>query len=291
MAIDWLSKLGYTAGAAFIIAGCAFVAYTLMIRNETTHRRQLRARYRVIYLAVIVLLIVLVEIWIEHFTHLFTMLGLVAAGLVVANKETLMNVTGWLIINWRNLFAEGDHIALLTYSGYVDHLGLLYFKIYEVDPESNYLTGRTVRIPNGLVINNSVINYSASNQLSQTSIAVPLAFGADLTALQEVIQSVLQAVLLEHYRKLPLPETLIWRRYHKELSHLIAEEPLIRWQPQLDKKLVNVVVHFYCLAMDQLRIKNAFWRQLLLRAQTDENLKKALGGGKYETSDNVATAR
>ncbi len=279
MSVDWLDRLFYTGMAFLVVAVFALLIYLIVSRGDMSSRQQHRLRYRIIYMALVTLMVILVRIWIENFTHLFTMLGLVAAGLVVANKETIMNFTGWFIINWRNLFAEGDHIALLTYMGYVDHLGPLYFKIYEVDIESNCLTGRTIRIPNGLVINNSVANYSSSNQLLQVSLSIPVVLGGNLMVVQEAIQLVLHEVLLAHYRKLPLPETLIWKRYHKNLAHLVAEEPIIRWQPQLDKKTVNVVIYFYCLSMDQVYIKNVFWQKLLLRSHEDDVLKQALGGG------------
>ncbi|AHB99143.1 mechanosensitive ion channel [Francisella orientalis] len=40
------------------------------------------------------------------------MLRLVAAGLIIVNKETVMNLVGWIIINWRSLFSEGDYIQI-----------------------------------------------------------------------------------------------------------------------------------------------------------------------------------
>ncbi len=278
MSIDWTDRLYYSGVTFLLVAVLALVFYVIVSRADMSQRQLHRLRYRIIYIAMVVVGVVLVRVWVENFTHLFTMLGLVAAGLVVANKETIMNFTGWFVINWRNLFAEGDHIALLTYVGYVDQLGPLYFKIYEVDMESNCLTGRTIRIPNGLVINNSVANYSSSNLLLQASLTVPVVLGGDLMAVQEVIGEVLHGVLLERYRKLPLPEAMIWKRYHKNLAHLVSEDPIIRWQPQLDKKTVNVVIYFYCLSMDQVQIKNLFWQKLLLRSHENEILKHALGG-------------
>ena len=46
-------------------------------------------------------------------------------------QRDYMNLVGWMIINWRESFAEGDFIQIQNYSGYVSNIGPLYFKIYE----------------------------------------------------------------------------------------------------------------------------------------------------------------
>lgn len=88
----------------FVIGVIVTIIYFLSRGKFDSVRQKSKFKYRLIYIAVFVYLLVLVRIWIEGFTHLFTMLSLVAAGLVVANKESIMNITGWFIINWRGLF-------------------------------------------------------------------------------------------------------------------------------------------------------------------------------------------
>lgn len=81
------------------------------------------------------------------------MLGLVAAGLVVTNKESIMNFAGFLIINWRGIFTEDDFIQIQNHIGCVESIQPFYFKLYETtSTNQKQATGRAIKIPNSLVI-------------------------------------------------------------------------------------------------------------------------------------------
>lgn len=112
-------------------------------------------RARSFYTLIFIFLFFLTKIWVDGFTHLFTLLGLVGAGLVVTNKETIMNFVGWAVISWRNLFTEDDYIEFMSRLGYVTHIGPLYFSISE-----SKKNGKIIKIPNGLILTNPIINYS-----------------------------------------------------------------------------------------------------------------------------------
>ncbi|WP_235826851.1 mechanosensitive ion channel [Facilibium subflavum] len=96
--------------SAIAIALLAGIVFLLLKRKVTSKKQMRKIRSRVIYVAIVIFLLALIRIWIDGFSHLFTMLSLVAAGLVITNKENIMNFTGWTIINWRGLFSEGDAI-------------------------------------------------------------------------------------------------------------------------------------------------------------------------------------
>ena len=42
-----------------------------------------------------------------------------------------MNFVGWIIINWSNLFSEGDYIQVQNYHRYVTEIKLFYFRMHE----------------------------------------------------------------------------------------------------------------------------------------------------------------
>lgn len=88
----------------------AILSFYLLKKRAKSNRQIKKLKSRTIHISVIIFFLALIKIWIGGIGHLLTMLSLVAAGLVILNKETVMNFVGWIIINWRSLFSEGDYI-------------------------------------------------------------------------------------------------------------------------------------------------------------------------------------
>ena len=134
----------------------------LLRKKELSDKKIYKIKMRLLYISVIILLFILIKIWVGGISHLLTMLSLVAAGLVIVNKENVMNFTGWIIINWRSLFSEGDHINILNYNGVVTEIRLFYFRIHEtVEHGDKRTTGKLIKIPNAVVITNAVFTFTS----------------------------------------------------------------------------------------------------------------------------------
>lgn len=278
MDINILSDKLINSGITFFVVGLSCVTIYLLLRKRvaTASRQSKRFRYRIIYIGLTVLLVLLARVWVEGFAHIFTMLSLVAAGLVVVNKETMMNLVGSLIINWRNLFAENDHIKIGEYYGYVSSIGILYFKLFEVDVDSQCYTGRNIRVPNSLVITGSVVNYSSSNHLTFNSINVPIKNTAHYAQARLVLLEVCQAALKAHYPQWPLREMMLWQRFHRNLSRLISPNPIVTYRALDDKPILIFTVKFYCLLDDKNILTNLFWNELRTRAESEESIKSMM---------------
>ena len=122
-----------------------------------------RAKYqsRLKYIFFILYLIFFVKIWVEGFVQILAFIGFLSAAITITQKDNLLNLIGWLIINWRGLFSEEDYIKISNYSGYVKSIGFLYFALEEASQDfPNHSTGRVIKIPNGLVARNPVTNFS-----------------------------------------------------------------------------------------------------------------------------------
>ena len=117
------SNLVITAIVSIAICFAYVLFYFLLVRKIKNNRQKQKFRIRSFYVACVVFLFFMERIWVEGFTHLLAVLGLVSAGLVVTNKETIMNFVGWLVITWRGLFSE-DELAVarkrLQDLGYTD---------------------------------------------------------------------------------------------------------------------------------------------------------------------------
>lgn len=125
--------------------------------KKTRHQYSIRLKY----FFFILFMIFFVKIWVDGFIQILAFFGFVSAAITLTQKDNLMNLVGWLIINWRGLFSEEDYIRISSYSGYVKSIGFLYFSLVEASPEfPESSTGRIIKVPNGLVARNPVTNLS-----------------------------------------------------------------------------------------------------------------------------------
>ena len=133
-----------------------FIARKIKIRKS---RRRYLTRLK--YLLSILFMICFIKIWVEGFVHILAFFGFLSAAITLTQKDNLMNLIGWLVINWRGLFSEEDYIRISNYGGYVKSIGFLYFTLLEASPEfPESKSGRIVKVPNGLVARNPVTNFS-----------------------------------------------------------------------------------------------------------------------------------
>ena len=146
---------------AVIMVGGYLLSKYLLTRKIKALKTRTQYLNRLKYVFFILYLIFFIKIWVEGFIQILAFIGFLSAAITITQKDNLLNLIGWLIINWRGLFCEDDYIKISQYSGYVKSIGFLYFSLIEASPDfPNRSTGRMIKIPNGLVARNPVTNFS-----------------------------------------------------------------------------------------------------------------------------------
>lgn len=133
--------------------------------------KKIRSQYisRWKYFFFILFMFFFIKIWVEGFLQILAFFGFFAAAFTLTQRENLMNMVGWIIINWRGLFLEEDHIRIANFTGSVKSIGFLYFTLIESNPDfPNNLTGRIIKIPNGMVSRNPIMNFSQEKYIECT---------------------------------------------------------------------------------------------------------------------------
>lgn len=112
------------------------------------------------YSSIFLISIIIFKIWLGDVTSLMTMLGLVAAGLVITLKEVILNLAGWVFILWKDPFEWGDRIEISDYTGDVVDIGMFRFILVETGKwvEDDQSTGRILQVPNALLLTTPLIN-------------------------------------------------------------------------------------------------------------------------------------
>jgi len=113
-----------------------------------------------------------------------------AAGLAVglALQGSLANFAGGVLILFFKPFKAGDYIGAQTYEGKVTEIQILYTTLTTAD-------NKKVVIPNGLLSNNSVVNFSA-NDTRRVDLKINVDTGSDLAKAKKIIEKVVASNVL-----------------------------------------------------------------------------------------------
>ena len=188
----------YSSIQAKIIATLiAFILFFIIRRvilklvYNTTENVKTRYQWHKItsYISFTLISIIIANIWLEGIESIATYLGLVSAGIAIALKEPLTNVTGWLYIIWRSPFDVGDRIQLGGESGDVIDTNLFNFTLMEIGNwvDADDHTGRLIHIPNGLIFTATLANYGKGFKYIWNEIPVLVTFESDWKKAKKIL--------------------------------------------------------------------------------------------------------
>jgi small-conductance mechanosensitive channel len=246
---------------ALLMVVLIYIVLSLLSRRIT--RKSLRERFkiRLFYVMTFVFLLLLIHIWLRGFGPIFAVIGVVIAALIVTNKETIMNFTGFLIIQWRELFTEGDHIQIGSVNGEVKKIGVLYLTILEYMPSSeNAATGRVIYIPNAQVVTGQVMNYSQTSHFLAYHVSLVITLDSELALAVQTIQDIIQQVLTAYYDDKPAYAKEYLAHKNKRYSSLVGWTPFVDISFHQDKPLgIQLKANYYCYAADHDVIERAIY--------------------------------
>jgi small-conductance mechanosensitive channel len=132
-------------------------------------------------------------------TPLFGALGVGGIALAFALQDTMENLLSGIFLETRNMFRRGDQIETNGYQGVVEDLNLRNVILRTFD-------GERVFLPNSLVIQNPITNYTAFGP-RRTNLIVGMPYDVDLARAQRVMLAAVQGV--EGVLDSPEPEALV----------------------------------------------------------------------------------
>ena len=89
--------------------------------------------------------------------------SIIAIGLALALQKYVASYFGYFLISFSQIFKIGDRIRIGNIKGDVKRIGLFHFMLEEVGEDEKLggeLTGRLFHIPNLMVLDQAVLNYS-----------------------------------------------------------------------------------------------------------------------------------
>ncbi|MCS5711731.1 mechanosensitive ion channel family protein [Candidatus Berkiella aquae] len=256
---------------AIIMVGGYLSSKYLLTRKVKSLKTRNQYFIRLKYFFFILYLVFFIKIWIEGFVQILAFIGFLSAAITLTQKDNLLNLIGWLIINWRGLFCEDDYIKISQYSGYVKSIGFLYFTLVEASPDfPNRATGRVIKIPNGLVGRNPVTNYS-HEKFTECTLNVVFKPKSNLEMIEklfEVLKEEMHSYLTKHLGITTTSST--------------TEQTLQKFEPKYFVKIrqekpagFEMVMMFYCNHIDKADMQYQINKRIIDFSKENEELTLA----------------
>jgi small-conductance mechanosensitive channel len=125
---------------------------------------RLAARVRDVTITLLIIVLIAVVLVIPFFyPGLGVYITIIAVGASLALQKYIASFVGHFVIRWSSIFDIGDRIRIGNIKGDVKHIGLFHIIVDEVGDDEKMggeLTGRLLHIPNLVVLDQPVLNYS-----------------------------------------------------------------------------------------------------------------------------------
>lgn len=200
--IDWLAKI-FTYSSIQVKFIATFIAilvfifirrFVLKIVFKKTDDALIRYRWQKTssYIIYVFALIIIGRIWFKGIQSIATYLGLLSAGIAIALKDPLTNITGWFFILSRTPFAVGDRIQVGVHSGDVIDINFFKFTLMEIGHwgEGEQSSGRIIHIPNGKVFTETLANYGKGFKYIWNEVPVLVTFESDWKKAKKILNQI-----------------------------------------------------------------------------------------------------
>jgi small-conductance mechanosensitive channel len=136
-------------------------------------------------------------------SNLAIYISIIAIGLALALQKYVASYFGYFIIVFSNMLHIGDRIRIGSYKGDVRHIGIFNLTLDEVGEDEKLggeLTGKILRIPNLMLLDQPVLNFSKGcvmgNKTMQCDyifdeIRIPISSGSDIPGAASLLENII----------------------------------------------------------------------------------------------------
>ena len=151
-----------------------------------------RVRKVIVFASYLAILLLIAAVYSGKIQNLGITLGVAGAGAAVALQDVITSIAGWVVLSTGGVYRTGDRIQVSGIRGDVIDIGVMRTTLMEIGDwvKSDLYNGRIVRFPNNLVLKDAIFNYSADFPFVWDEFTVPVKYGGDRAAAEEILNRV-----------------------------------------------------------------------------------------------------
>lgn len=187
--------------ATFLFFALMFLIRHLLIRavhqinfkKIDTKRKWLSSMKNI---TLIIIIIMFFMMWGKELRTLAFSVAAVAVAIVIAFKEIIMCIVGGFLKTTTHMFDIGDRVTINGKRGEVTEHNLFTTTLLEVGPgsHSNQFTGRQIKIPNNLLITDSIFVSPKGENYNLNVLVIPVHLDEHVFTRQELLKKAANAV-------------------------------------------------------------------------------------------------
>jgi small-conductance mechanosensitive channel len=255
------------------------VIYTLrvvILRIVFHYKKGVRERYRwrktTLHVATFLFIAVSGALLIEAFSELVTFFSFVAGALVLALRYPILGIAGWVFIIGKRPFEVGDRIQIGEHRGDVIDQRLFMFSLMEIgnwvgDEQS---TGRVIHIPNGMIFQNPIANYSRGFEYIWNELHVLVTFESDWRKAKKILTEIADS----HSENLSSAAEKKLKRAAKKYMIFYQKLTPIVYTSVKDSGVMLSIRHL-CEPRSRRGVTQEFWEDILTAFEKEKNINFA----------------
>jgi small-conductance mechanosensitive channel len=224
------------------------------------------------YTASFFAIIIIGQIWLDGIGSIVTYLGLVSAGIAIALKDPITNITGWIFILWNRPLDAGDRIQLGQHSGDVIDVNMFNFTVMEignwVDADQN--TGRLIHIPNGKIFTETLANYGKGFKYIFNEIPILITFESDWKKAKNILQNLAKNIGDKSSKAAE-------KRIKQASKKFLIEEQNV--DPEVYTKVADsgvlLTIRYLCIPKNRRDTEHDIWEKILKEFEIHKDIELA----------------
>jgi small-conductance mechanosensitive channel len=200
-------------------------------------------------------------------------LGLVSAAMIYVLQKPLLNIVGWSVLLYRSIYHLGDRIKINDVRGYVTNISVMNTTVREFGGwmSGDSFTGRLVSIPNSLILETNVFNYTKDTKFIWDEVTVSVTYESDISAAQQYILNATEHVVGKFMRK--YADTVREKYEFSDIQGMVIEEPRVILA--LGDFCVKFFAVYFCPAHRRREVRSKIITSILGRFAKDDNVQIA----------------
>lgn len=198
----FLANLGIELlGTLIVIVAvvAANLAITAILRNRAWLSRETKLRATVFWrnFSLLVALVSLLFVWRAELRAAALSLAALSVALVLAGKELLTSILGYIHRTTSGSFEFGNVIEINGVKGEVIDQTLLTTTVLEMSDDHQF-TGRVVQFPNSFYVSHALRNYSKLGSHQLAIMTIPLPSGGDVDGAKRRLEEIANTVCADY---------------------------------------------------------------------------------------------
>ena len=203
---------------------------------------------------------------------------IIALGLALALQKYTASFIAFFVISFTRIFEVGNRIRIGNIKGDVRHIGLIHSVLEEVGEDEKLggeLTGRLLYVPNLVILDQPVLNYSKGHfeaipgDYIFDEIRIPITTDSDVARASELLESIIRKVDEPHILEARRMFTKGFPRFLEEATS--NPRVLVHIEPQR----IWIKGKFVTLVKDRNDLRSDILMQFISESQENSDIKLA----------------